>query len=123
MTSAYLQALQGHIDRVESMRCSPEYRASLEHVLAAARTSVQALRHIAGLGGPSDTPAPALSLPELPPELPENGIDLHRAVSQFEEALIQQALERTGWNKQRAARALRMKRTTLVEKLKKRGAA
>jgi DNA-binding NtrC family response regulator len=33
--------------------------------------------------------------------------------------LILQALERTGWNKNRAAAVLRMNRTTLVEKLKK----
>ncbi len=53
------------------------------------------------------------------PELPENGIDLKDAVEQFENALILQALERTGWNKNRAATILRMNRTTLVEKLKK----
>ena len=51
--------------------------------------------------------------------LPEDGIDLRDAVEQFENALILQALERTGWNKNRAAAVLRMNRTTLVEKLKK----
>ena len=34
---------------------------------------------------------------------------------------IRQALERTSWNKNRAAALLRLNRTTLVEKLKKRG--
>ncbi|MDH5493467.1 MAG: sigma-54 dependent transcriptional regulator, partial [Myxococcales bacterium] len=53
------------------------------------------------------------------PELPEDGIDLRDAVEQFENALILQALERTGWNKNQAASILRMNRTTLVEKLKK----
>jgi transcriptional regulator with PAS, ATPase and Fis domain len=52
-------------------------------------------------------------------ELPEDGIDLRDAVEQFENKLILQALERTGWNKNRAAAVLRMNRTTLVEKLKK----
>jgi transcriptional regulator with PAS, ATPase and Fis domain len=52
-------------------------------------------------------------------ELPEEGIDLRDAVEQFENKLILQALERTGWNKNRAAAVLRMNRTTLVEKLKK----
>jgi DNA-binding NtrC family response regulator len=54
-----------------------------------------------------------------PAELPEDGIDLRDAVEQFENKLILQALERTGWNKNRAAAVLRMNRTTLVEKLKK----
>jgi DNA-binding NtrC family response regulator len=54
-----------------------------------------------------------------PAVLPEDGIDLRDAVEQFENKLILQALERTGWNKNRAAAVLRMNRTTLVEKLKK----
>jgi transcriptional regulator with PAS, ATPase and Fis domain len=62
--------------------------------------------------GPSSAP---------PPVLPEDGIDLRDAVEQFESMLIRQALERTGWNKNRAAAVLRMNRTTLVEKLKKKG--
>ncbi|MEM7449036.1 MAG: sigma-54 dependent transcriptional regulator [Myxococcota bacterium] len=53
------------------------------------------------------------------PELPEAGINLRDAVESFENALILQALERTGWNKNRAASILQMNRTTLVEKLKK----
>ncbi|NOY92764.1 MAG: sigma-54-dependent Fis family transcriptional regulator [Deltaproteobacteria bacterium] len=53
------------------------------------------------------------------PELPEEGIDLKDAVEKYENALILQALERTGWNKNQAAQILRMNRTTLVEKLKK----
>ncbi|MDD9943003.1 MAG: sigma-54 dependent transcriptional regulator [Myxococcales bacterium] len=56
-------------------------------------------------------------------ELPEAGIDLRDAVEQFENRLILQALERTGWNKNRAAAVLRMNRTTLVEKLKKKNLA
>jgi DNA-binding NtrC family response regulator len=60
----------------------------------------------------STTPSQAL-------ELPADGIDLRDAVEQFENKLILQALERTGWNKNRAAAVLRMNRTTLVEKLKK----
>jgi len=52
-------------------------------------------------------------------ELPEEGLDLRDAVERFENRLILQALERTGWNKNQAAGILRMNRTTLVEKLKK----
>ena len=52
--------------------------------------------------------------------LPEEGIDLRATLANLEERLIRQALERTDWNKNRAAHLLRMNRTTLVEKLKKR---
>ena len=53
------------------------------------------------------------------PMLPEEGLKLSSAVDEFETALMLQALERTGWNKNQAARLLNMNRTTLVEKLKK----
>ena len=51
--------------------------------------------------------------------LPENGIELERVVSGFEHMLIRRALERTGGNKRRAAELLHLKRTTLIEKLKR----
>ncbi|MCG8557241.1 MAG: sigma-54 dependent transcriptional regulator, partial [Proteobacteria bacterium] len=57
----------------------------------------------------------------IDPALPEEGINFKDAVEQFENALICQALQRTGWNKNRAAGILQMNRTTLVEKLKKKG--
>lgn len=50
---------------------------------------------------------------------PEDGLDFNSIVDQFENILILQALERTGWNRNRAAGLLRLNRTTLVEKLKK----
>jgi len=52
--------------------------------------------------------------------LPEDGINLREAVETFEMSLIQQALERTGGNKNQASILLGMNRTTLVEKLRKR---
>jgi transcriptional regulator with GAF, ATPase, and Fis domain len=51
--------------------------------------------------------------------LPGSGVDLRRAVELFENDLIRQALERTGWNKNQAARLLQVNRTTLVEMLKR----
>jgi DNA-binding NtrC family response regulator len=51
--------------------------------------------------------------------LPEQGVELERLVSAFERTLIQTALERTGGNKRQAAELLHVKRTTLVEKLKR----
>jgi len=55
------------------------------------------------------------------PELPSDGLDLREAVDRFEAALIDQALARAGGNRSKAALILRMNRTTLVEKLRKRG--
>jgi DNA-binding NtrC family response regulator len=54
-----------------------------------------------------------------PITLPEDGVDLQRLVGTIEQELIQRSLERTGGNKERAAKLLNLKRTTLVEKLKR----
>jgi len=51
--------------------------------------------------------------------LPEPGVDLERVVAKFEHALIKRALERTDGNKSQAADLLQLKRTTLIEKLKR----
>ena len=51
--------------------------------------------------------------------LPEGGVDLDAYVATIERELIQRSLERTGGNKGQAARLLNLKRTTLVEKLKR----
>jgi DNA-binding NtrC family response regulator len=53
--------------------------------------------------------------------LPPEGIDFGQTVDRFESNLILQALEATGWNKNRAANLLRLKRTTLVEKIRTKG--
>jgi DNA-binding NtrC family response regulator len=53
--------------------------------------------------------------------LPEDGLDLERFVARIERELIERSLERTGGNKGQAARLLNLKRTTLVEKLKRIG--
>src|SRR3954465_11372422 len=51
--------------------------------------------------------------------LPEDGMDLDAFVAGIERELIERSLERTGGNKGQAARLLNLKRTTLVEKLKR----
>jgi DNA-binding NtrC family response regulator len=53
--------------------------------------------------------------------VPNKGLDFNSAVDNFENALIMQALERTGWNRNKAASLLNLNRTTLVEKIKKKG--
>ncbi|MDR1989822.1 MAG: sigma-54 dependent transcriptional regulator [Acidobacteriaceae bacterium] len=74
-----------------------------------------------------------IDLADLPPELagdnvepapgavtlPEHGVDIEVVIGNLERELIQRALERTGGNKGQAARLLNLKRTTLVEKLKR----
>ena len=61
--------------------------------------------------------------PALPStvSLPEDGLDLDAFIAHVERELIERSLERTGGNKGRAAKLLNLKRTTLVEKLKRFG--
>ena len=54
-------------------------------------------------------------------KLPEEGIVLTKSIESFENHLILQALQVTGNNKNQAAKLLGMNRTTLVERIKKRG--
>ena len=76
-----------------------------------------------------------IDLHDLPPELqnapdtdqlpavtiPEDGLDLPAYIASLERKLIRQALEETGGNRQRAALRLGLKRTTLVEKVRRLG--
>lgn len=55
----------------------------------------------------------------VPDSIPDEGIDLSGVVSQVERELLLQTLEKTGGNKMQAAKLLNMKRTTLVEKIKR----
>jgi len=55
------------------------------------------------------------------PRIPSTGIPFNDVVDRFETDLILQALEQTHWNKQRAAQILGLNRTTLLEKIKKKG--
>ena len=54
-------------------------------------------------------------------QIPETGVSLKGLVDDFETELIQKALTKTGGNKNKAAALLRVNRTTLVEKIKKKG--
>jgi DNA-binding NtrC family response regulator len=84
-------------------------------------------RAVALLGGRT-----SIDVNDLPPEIqaaqipvvpavdfPDDGVDLPDLVGQIERDLIQRALRRTGGNKAAAAGLLKLKRTTLVEKLKR----
>ena len=72
---------------------------------------------------PSDFPLPPLTAgtaPSVAPDvrLPTEGLDFDSVVGGFERSLLEQALERTGGNKKRAAELLRIKRTTFAAKLR-----
>jgi DNA-binding NtrC family response regulator len=51
--------------------------------------------------------------------IPDDGFSFKQAVEDYESKLILSALEKTGWNKNKAATLLNLNRTTLVEKIKK----
>ncbi len=55
------------------------------------------------------------------PRVSEEGISFNEVVGELETDLILQALEQTHWNKNRAAQLLGLNRTTLLEKIKKKG--
>jgi two-component system response regulator AtoC len=85
-------------------------------------------RALAMLGGRTEIEVADLP-PDLQPveqdpvtpavDLPEDGIDLPAMIAQIEKDLIDRALARTAQNRGAAARLLGLKRTTLVEKLKR----
>lgn len=117
--------------RTDLRGLSPEARSVLEsHVFFDnARGLEHAIEHaVAFAQGPyvttADLPA-EMRNPEpvdmslLLRSLPANGVDLKNAVESFETRMILQALERTGWNKNRAAQLLGLNRTTLVEMIKR----
>jgi sigma-54 specific flagellar transcriptional regulator A len=54
-------------------------------------------------------------------DFPDDGLDLPAYLFSIERDLIQRSLQRTGGNRNKAAELLRIKRTTLVEKLKRMG--
>jgi DNA-binding NtrC family response regulator len=74
-----------------------------------------------------------IDVPDLAPEIqndpspgesdstwfPDDGLDFERYIEGIELALIRRSLERTHGNKRQAAKLLNLKRTTLIEKLKR----
>ncbi len=55
----------------------------------------------------------------VPDEIPDEGVSLNDVVRNIEKRMILKSLEKTAWNKQKAAKLLNVKRTTLIEKMKK----
>ncbi len=67
--------------------------------------------------GNGETAAAGMSLSQLP----DDGIDLRAHLHDIERKLVMQALDRSGGVVAHAARLLNLRRTTLVEKLRKLG--
>jgi sigma-54 specific flagellar transcriptional regulator A len=65
--------------------------------------------------------APGMASMDSPALLPVNGIDLKDYLANLEKSLIQQALDESSGVVARAAEKLRIRRTTLVEKVRKYG--
>ncbi|MFO0416901.1 MAG: sigma-54 interaction domain-containing protein [Pseudomonadota bacterium] len=66
--------------------------------------------------------SPRSSIPSFSDfELPAYGVDFNALVDDYENKLITTALTQTGGNKKAAAKLLGLNRTTLVEKIKKKG--
>ncbi|MBI4715037.1 MAG: sigma-54-dependent Fis family transcriptional regulator, partial [Nitrospirae bacterium] len=79
-----------------------------------------------GVVGPEDLPEKIVGATRVKGlmgqfKIPEMGIDLKTLVDEFEDNLIRQALNKAQGVKSKAAQLLSMNRTTLVEKLKKKG--
>lgn len=69
--------------------------------------------------GPAARLNPAVNASPVPAQLPEQGIDLKEYLSDMESDLIRQALTECNGIVAHAAKRLKMRRTTLVEKLRK----
>ena len=74
---------------------------------------------MASLGAGRGAPAEGGEAVGAGPLLDESGKSLNEQVDEFERRLIVEALERSDGVKSRAAKLLGIKRTTLVEKMKK----
>lgn len=74
-------------------------------------------------GVAEDEPCPFAEYTEhsLPPDIPDEGIDLNQVIDNLERDLILKALKKAGGVKSRAASLLNLNRTTLIEKMKKMG--
>jgi len=68
---------------------------------------------------PEEVSQDAVSLASTDLAIPDEGVEMERLVAEFEHSLIRKALDRTSGNKRQAADLLHLKRTTLIEKLKR----
>lgn len=116
-----------HSGRLVDVRDLPPRYRPANAVVEALPVVIEAATDEADDAALSD--AEALCLLESPSgqpaltELPVEGLDLRRHLDTIERSLIQQALDRSSGTVAHAARLLGLRRTTLVEKLRKLGDA
>ena len=72
---------------------------------------------IQDLGPEIQNEAPPTETPDT--WFPDDGVDFEHYIESVELSLIRRSLERTRGNKRQAAKLLNLKRTTLIEKLKR----
>ncbi len=140
--------VQHFLDKIDADRASREGRGPSERAAPAITVSQEAMRRLMAYQWPGNVRQlenaieralafsagrSQIDVEQLPVEvqqsqevglpapvtLPEEGLDLDAFMADVERELIQRSLERTGGNKGQAARLLNLKRTTLVEKLKR----
>jgi DNA-binding NtrC family response regulator len=93
----------------------------LENALQRAVAMTGGRRQIEVRDLPPSIQAAGASIAPIEVALPEAGFDLPGYIDKLERDVIGRALEKTGGNKGAAAKLLNLKRTTLVEKLKRMG--
>jgi two-component system response regulator AtoC len=91
----------------------------LENIVERALTLSPGRSQIEVADLPADLQTDGGSSRQVDVELPEDGINMQQYVQDIERHLIRSSLERTGGNKSKAAELLNIKRTTLVEKVKR----
>ena len=108
----------------EAMRRLMAYRwpgnvRQLENIVERALAFTQGRSHIDVPDLPAEIQNPNGAPENAETWLPEDGIDFEQYIGAIELSLIKRSLERTQGNKRQAARLLNLKRTTLIEKLKR----
>ncbi|MEI7974200.1 MAG: sigma-54 dependent transcriptional regulator, partial [Bdellovibrio sp.] len=133
---ALLSHFVAHVNRTKNRkltRFSPEALSCLVHYpwpgnIRELENLVERVSILKGQGQIEASDLPAKYRSQIPTaadlgslDVPDEGLDFNTAVDRYENALILRALEKTGWNRNQAASLLRLNRTTLVEKIKKKG--
>lgn len=133
---ALLSHFVDHVNRTKNRkltRFSPEALSCLVHYpwpgnIRELENLVERVSILKGQGQIEASDLPAKYRSQMPAaadlgslDVPDEGLDFNTAVDRYENALILRALEKTGWNRNQAASLLRLNRTTLVEKIKKKG--
>ena len=109
-------------DRLEARRVAEQAAAGPAEVASAVPAPIEAVDPDAGMDDAGET-LPDAGMGDAGEALPDGGMDLKGHLFAIEHKLISEALERSGGTVAHAARLLGLRRTTLVEKLRKYGFA